>query len=70
MDNGSPSCRRRKSGEGENRGKGKKKCGEGRRGEGRRASGVGLLESPKPSLGVPVSENGETGVGNAGFEFF
>ena len=39
-------------------------------GKGEEGKGVGLLESPKPLLGVPVSENGETGVGNAGFEFF
>ena len=62
VDNGSPSCRRGKSGEGEKSGKGNKKCGEGRRGEGRRVirdgeTGVGsagFRKVEKPALVTPV----------------
>ena len=51
-------------GEGENRGKGKKKCGEGRRGEGRRVfrrseaavGSAGFRKAQKPALVVPALE--------------
>ena len=67
-------------GEGENRGKGKKKCGEGRRGEGRRVFRTvrnrrwecRFQKSPETGVGGAGFEflkNGETGVGGAGFEF-
>ena len=68
VDNGSPSCRRGKSGEA-------RAAGEGNRGrpelpereigreknperemKGEEGKGVGLLEMEKPALGVPVSE--------------
>ena len=58
VDNGSPSCRRGKSGEA-------RAAGEGNRGreknperemKGEEGKGVGLLEMEKPAFGVPVSE--------------
>ena len=61
VDNGSPSCRRGKSGEaraaGEgNRGREKNPEREIRNaGKGEEGKGVGLLEMEKPAFGVPVS---------------